>query len=522
MSSCSFHRWSLVEDVSQSHDHFFPSVVSNVHHPQFSLTMAVTHDQADRGSTWDDQDMSLLLRPPIVRSGAGALNRALLSKRFPIAAAAVSDPKLINKYNKALNSTKETLILKRVSPIAPHPDQTLAKQGRKCLLLNPRIKAGVPDTWGAVLKDGVQKEELDVVSYELQLDYDYWSFHDIMASILPEELHDDIPAGFNIAGHVAHLNLRDAFLPYKKVIGEVLLDKNPHLKTVINKIENVGAESQFRTFQYEVLAGVDDLNVQTTEGGCIFKFDYAKVYWNSKLETEHRRIINLFQPGEVVCDVMAGIGPFAVPAGKNGVFVWANDMNPESYACLEDAIKRNKVSEFVRPFCEDGRTFIHKAADSVLEASQRGEHATIAAKLPKGARTAIAAGAPPPPKKTVPIPPTISHFVMNLPASAIEFLDCYRGLYAGHEALFEPTTTPNTKLPLVHVHCFSLKAQDETPRIDICERITKELGFPMKPGDNPDVEGEVTIHNVRDVAPAKTMYCATFRIPREVAIAPRS
>lgn len=121
------------------------------------------------------------------------------------------------------------------------------------------------------------------------------------------------------------------------------MDKNPQIRTVINKIDNVGTESEYRTFEYEVLAGPDDLDVEVMEGGCVFRFNYAKVYWNSKLETEHRRIINLFKPGEVVCDVMAGIGPFAVPAGKNGVFVWANDKNPESHFYLKKAIEANKV-----------------------------------------------------------------------------------------------------------------------------------------------------------------------------------
>lgn len=125
----------------------------------------------------------------------------------------------------------------------------------------------------------------------------------------------------------------------------------------------------------------------------------------------------------------------------------------------------------------------------------------------------------------VPIPATISHFVMNLPASATEFLSCYRGLYAGKEALFAPYT--KTNLPMVHVHCFALKSDDDVPRIDICERVSKELGFTLR-WDRQIVatgtevqDGKVAVHHVRDVAPAKSMYCASFRLPAEVAFAPR-
>jgi tRNA (guanine37-N1)-methyltransferase len=107
---------------------------------------------------------------------------------------------------------------------------------------------------------------------------------------------------------------------------------------------------------------------------------------------------------------------------------------------------------------------------------------------------------------------------MNLPASAIEFTHNYRGLYHGREELFEPHT--KTKLPMVHVHCFSVKADDETPLNDICERIRKEIGVLLKPGD-PENQGEVLIYDVRDVAPAKRMFCASFRLPSEVAFAAR-
>src|SRR5690242_18314861 len=89
------------------------------------------------------------------------------------------------------------------------------------------------------------------------------------------------------------------------------------------------------------------MNVEVSEADCDFKFDYSKVYWNTRLQTEHKRLVDLFNPGEVVCDVMAGIGPFAVPAGKKGVFVWANDLNPESYEAMKWAINKNKVSQLL-------------------------------------------------------------------------------------------------------------------------------------------------------------------------------
>lgn len=48
------------------------------------------------------------------------------------------------------------------------------------------------------------------------------------------------------------------------------------------------------------------------------KCTVLKVYWNSRLETEHKRLVDSFRAGQVVVDVMAGIGPFAVPAAQKG------------------------------------------------------------------------------------------------------------------------------------------------------------------------------------------------------------
>ncbi|CAJ2501712.1 Uu.00g045650.m01.CDS01 [Anthostomella pinea] len=472
-----------------------------------------------------EDDMSPF-RPPTIRSALGVLDRSLFSKTVNLAAAAVADKKKIAGWRQKLQQDKTLLAADRVSAVVPHPDQALASQGTKCVLLDPKVRPGAPDTWTALIRDAVQREELGIVPYDLALDYDYWLYEDVMRALLPHDLrevHDGIPVGFNQAGHVAHVNLKEQFMPYKRLIAEVLVDKNPSVRTVINKVAQVGTQSEFRTFAYEVLAGPDDLNVEVRENECVFRFDYAQVYWNSKLEGEHSRIIRLFEPDEVVCDVMAGIGPFAVPAGKKGVFVWANDYNPESYRYLDENIKRNKVSQYVRPFNEDGRTFIRRAADLVYAASTNGEHAVVEMqrkdkrRLHPKASNANEQAAPPEPRR-IAIPPTISHFVMNLPATAITFLPYFRGLYAGHEQLFAPHT--DRKLPLVHVHCFAAKGEGDGPARDVCERVAAELGVSMELGD-PDVPGEVAVLEVRNVAPNKRMFCASFRVPAEVAFALR-
>ena len=121
------------------------------------------------------------------------------------------------------------------------------------------------------------------------------------------------------------------------------MDKNSIIRTVINKVDRVGTHDEYRTFQYELLAGDASLDVEVRELDCTFRFDYSKVYWNTRLNTEHKRLVSMFSPGEAICDVMAGVGPFAVPAGRKQVFVWANDLNPKSYESLVEAISINKV-----------------------------------------------------------------------------------------------------------------------------------------------------------------------------------
>jgi tRNA (guanine37-N1)-methyltransferase len=91
----------------------------------------------------------------------------------------------------------------------------------------------------------------------------------------------------------------------------------PRLRTVISKVGSIDSGgNEFRVPEWELLAGDTSLETEVRQHGIPFKLDFGEVYWNSRLEAEHKRVIDLIKPGEILCDAMAGIGPFAVPAAK--------------------------------------------------------------------------------------------------------------------------------------------------------------------------------------------------------------
>jgi len=464
-----------------------------------------------------------MFRAPVQR-GMRTLDRSAFQRTVPLKAARVFDNKHISRIRTELERSKDALQQDRLGSVHSDPDPGRAKAGKKCILLRPEVSstgAPAPDRtngldvqlngrsspWphSATVTDLVSQDLVAVVPFDLHLDYSYWTYLDIITAILPEDEQGEIPSGFSQVGHVAHLNLRDEYLKHKHLIAEILMDKNAGVRTVINKIDDVGEENEFRTFKYEVLAGPDDLDVTISEENCTFKFDYGKVYWNSRLNTEHRRLVSTFKEGEAVCDVMAGIGPFAVPAGRKNVFVWANDLNPDSFSSLQDAVKRNKVQDYVRPFNDDGRTFIKTASAALTETDYSVDITQRPTRNEPGVKREVI--------RTLQQPKTFQHFVLNLPASALTFLPSFIGLFPSSIRRHLPT---QFAMPLVHVYCFSTKSDDNIEEgVKICEEISRQLDREMKAGTIED--GDVVIHDVRDVAPKKRMFCASFRLPEDVA-----
>ena len=308
----------------------------------------------------------------------------------------------------------------------------------------------------------VEDNGFEIVPYVVTLGYKDMNLQEVLKHYLPDDV--EIPSSFEGVGHIAHVNLKEAVMKYKYIIGQVILDKNPAIKTVVNKVGTI--TSEYRVFDMELLAGEDSTETVVKQHGLRFKLDFRHVYWNSRLENEHSRLIERWmKPSDVVVDAMCGIGPFAVPAAKKGCRVLANDLNPESYRWLVENCRLNKVQDRVQCFNEDARAFLRGVAGG-----ERG-------------------GAIP-----------FDHIIMNLPASAVEFLDALKGEFS--EQLWK-----DREMPMVHVYSFM---QEEEAYEDVRRVIEGHLGGELD--ENPE------FFLVRDVAPKKAMICSSFRVPRWIAL----
>ncbi|KAJ7293053.1 Met-10+ like-protein-domain-containing protein [Mycena rebaudengoi] len=300
--------------------------------------------------------MTLDASPPLC-PGLSVLDRTLFRKSIPILAARFPAAK-IGSVRKSEPLKRSVLDLPRCRSVVLNPSDP----GDRLVLLKASTEVDLSPETLSFLKT----ESYGLLPYTLELDYDYWTADDIIQAILPETLRERSPAGFAITGHIAHVNLNDEYLPYKHIIGQILLDKNKgsRIRTVVNKLGNI--DTQFRFFKMELLAGDPDYVVTHYESDCRFTFDFTQVYWNSRLHTEHDRLVQLFNPEDVVADVFAGVGPFAVPAAKKGCAVLANDLNPQSAKYLSSNVEDNRVADVVRVTCEDGRLFIRQVANRLL------------------------------------------------------------------------------------------------------------------------------------------------------------
>ncbi|OLS16096.1 MAG: putative SAM-dependent methyltransferase [Promethearchaeota archaeon CR_4] len=144
-----------------------------------------------------------------------------------------------------------------------------------------------------------------------------------------------------------------ALEPYWGAIGQAVIAVNPVVTSVFLKASAVTGE--FRTRDLTCIAGPDASETIHKENDCSFYLDLRKVFFSPRLVTERARVAHIPKlEDELVLDMFAGVGPFAIQRAKvQGVPVIAVDKNPVAVEYLQRNVQVNHVANLVTSICDD-------------------------------------------------------------------------------------------------------------------------------------------------------------------------
>ena len=230
---------------------------------------------------------------------------------------------------------------------------------------------------------------------------------------------------------------------------------------MVNKIGEI--ENTFRVLPLEVIGGEAGREggreggeggtfVKVKESGAWFAFDFSEVYWNSRLQGEHGRVIEVVCEGGreggprrsgiamknekkdkeeqqqqqqtglkehksattgknkekqqhqkqqhqkeqvVVWDVFAGVGPFSIPLAMRGYYVYANDLNDRSYhyLCLNAQANKVPLPPSLLPPSPSSPSITTASSKNIAAASCPPSSSTTTNKKPPPSPAAAAAAA---------------------------------------------------------------------------------------------------------------------------------
>lgn len=190
-----------------------------------------------------------------------------------------------------------------------------------------------------------------------------------LENLLGDEIQK-IARSFDVVGDIAILEIdQDLIQRRGREIGEIFLKHLKNVRVVLAKGSEVSGE--FRIRKYIHLAGERRTETVHREHDCLFKLDLEKVYFSPRLAYERMRVAEEVGDGEVVLDMFAGIGAFAITIARHSGAsrVYAIDKNPHAYRYMVENIRLNKVENKVVPILGDSRnapSLIGEKVDRVI------------------------------------------------------------------------------------------------------------------------------------------------------------
>ncbi len=161
-----------------------------------------------------------------------------------------------------------------------------------------------------------------------------------LKGIIPEDDLARLSNRFHVVGDIAIVSVPPEIEIYKMEIAKTIVSGHRNIRTVLNKVSKIDGDRRVASF--EMLAGNKTVTLHR-EFGFVYRLDVRKVFFNSHLGYERRRVAQKVKSGERVLIPFAGVGPFAVPVAANCARVVAIESNSEACKWLVENASLNRV-----------------------------------------------------------------------------------------------------------------------------------------------------------------------------------
>jgi len=190
---------------------------------------------------------------------------------------------------------------------------------------------------------------------------------EVLADELSPHLLASLPRALDVVGDIAIIEIPIELDAHKTAVGRAVLATHRNVRVVLAKAGKVSGTYRLREFEF--IAGEHRTVTVYKEHGCIYEVDVAKAYFSPRLGTEHQRVAAMVGEGEVVVDLFAGLGPFAVPIAKRQptAKIYAIDINADAVELLKKNARLNRVEARVFPIVGDAREVINKKLADVAD-----------------------------------------------------------------------------------------------------------------------------------------------------------
>ncbi len=175
---------------------------------------------------------------------------------------------------------------------------------------------------------------------------------------LTKEEMNSLKRSFDIIGDIAQLEIPEELENKEKEIAEAVLKQHKNVNIVVKKIGITSGEERIRPVK--VISGENRTETIHKENNYSFKLDINKVYFTPRLVSERKRVISQIKEKEIVFDLFAGVGVFAIPSTKKAEKVIAIDINSDAVRYMKENAMLNKVWSKIEIYEGDCRKVIEE------------------------------------------------------------------------------------------------------------------------------------------------------------------